>query len=198
MSVTVAGLTTRSTYADGDTAPEVTSGTLDISNSNISGYATTNTESQFKDSNLGTFKFPENFDRSSIPTDAFNGTKLTAIKVQNSTTRAATDNNILGENTTTINNNAFSNIPTLTTIELPSSYTTINNSAFSNISPEATITYSSGVSLTGATTTTNAYANTLVGEIDLSTSTDLTTLSAGTFNNATKLNKITLPAKAVQ
>lgn len=195
MSVTVAGLTTRSTYADDTTTPEVTSGKLDISSSNINGF---NGPNQFLNSNLGTFKFPENFDRSNIPTNAFNGTKLTEIKIQSSTTRAIIDNNILGENTTTINDNAFSNIPTLEKIELPSSYTTINNSAFRNISPDATITYPNGVSLTTSQTTQNVYANTLVSEIDLSGSTTLTTLSAGTFNNATKLNKITLPAKAVQ
>lgn len=195
MSVTVAGNNSATTYDDAAAA----AGTFDISTSNISGFADGN---QFKGSNLGTFKFPVDFDRNAIPTSAFENTKISEVKVQDAAATDGTQYAILGETTSSIGANAFSNNKTLKTVELPATITSSVANAFQNIDPTATITYPQGVIITGqtdTTTATNAFANDpFVTELDLSESSNLTTLAAGTFNNATKLNKIVLPAKAVQ
>lgn len=188
------------TYAD-DTTP-TQAGTFDISGSNIIGFAA-NSNSQFKGSNLGTFKFPVNFDRTSIPASAFENTKISEVKVQNPSSSDDADKfHILGPNTTTINANAFSNNPLLKTIELPSSLQASPiNTAFNNIGENASVSYPNGLIVPSNTSTTsdNAFANDpYLKALDLSISPDLTTLAQGTFNGTSQLNKLTLPASAVQ
>lgn len=187
----MAGNTSASTY------DATTGGTFDISTSNIRGFKDTD---QFKGSNLGTFKFPLDFDRSSIPANAFNNTKISEVKVQdrNDTTNGGAYA-ILNDTTTSIGANAFSNNPSLKTVELPIGITATPINAFQNIAQDATISYPHGVITTQTTTAENAFANDpYVQTLDLSNSSSLTTLAAGTFNNATQLNKIVLPATAVQ
>lgn len=187
----MAGITSASTYDDATTA-----GTFDISTSNIRGFEGTN---QFQGSNLGTFKFPLDFDRSSIPANAFNNTKISEVKVQDRTATDGSQYAILSDTTTSIGNNAFSNNPSLKTVELPIGITATPINAFQNIASNATISYPHGVVTTQTATAENAFANDpYVQTLDLSNSSSLTTLAAGTFNNATKLNKIVLPATAVQ
>lgn len=144
-----------------------------------------------------------NFNRTIIPSGAFENTKISEVKVQdvNYTTNGGAFH-ILGPKTTTISANAFSNNPLLKTIELPSSLQASPiNTAFKNIASDATVSYPHGVIVPTSTTATsnNAFANDpYLKELDLSISPDLTTLAQGTFNGASKLSKLTLPASAVQ
>lgn len=205
--MTVGAFPTTSTYAD-DTTP-TQAGTFDISGSNIIGFAA-NSNNQFKGSNLGTFKFPVNFDRTSIPSSAFENTKISEVKVQDANQTDGSQFHILAPYTTTINANAFSNNPLLKTIELPSSLQASPiNTAFKNIGENASVTYPHGLDANtqvdssdaalGNKTTDNAFANDpYLKTLDLTSSTNLTTLAQGTFNGTSQLANLTLPASAVQ
>lgn len=156
-SVTV-GEFAPATYADGDTSNV---GTFDISGSNISGFDGSN---HFLASNLGIFKFPANFNRTSIPQGAFQSSKLTSV-VATTNARATGENNIIDATTTTIGNNAF-NGTALTSLDLSlaTGLTSIGNNAFQN--------------------------NTALTSLDLSKNTALTSIGQGAFQNNSQLAEV--------
>lgn len=141
-SVTV-GEFAPATYADGDGNG---AGVFDISGSNISGFASVG--SQFSYSNLGIFKLPANFNRTSIPQGAFQGSKLSSV-VATTNARAAGENNIIDATTTTIGNNAF-NGAALTSLDLSSAtgLTSIGQGAFQNNSALTSVDLSKNTALT--------------------------------------------------
>lgn len=139
-SVTVAGFTNPTTYADG------TPGVFNISNSNITGFRNDN---QFTNSNIGTFSFPTNFNRTIIPTNAFKNTKIASL------------DGIVDQTTTTIKSNAFANNESLTAftttkakLEL-TALANIESSAFENGSLTSVDLSSSVVTTIGE----NAFSN---------------------------------------
>lgn len=148
---------------------------------------TTIGEDAFKDNQeLATLNLDKATALAEIKANAFSNTKLATVDLSKTVV-------------TTIGANAFSNNAQLENIKLPATITSNTANIANNVKEGFTLSYPDGIIVSGAETTANSFNNNqLLTDVDLSKSTELTTLLADTFSGSTKLRKVVLPAKAVK